>query len=582
MSEILTPIEILPHPLRGTMEIGSERIMPVRCEIRAADGATDEKPIITITGTDGSEDRHGTPIEAKGWDFSPYRSHPVALWQHGEVKNWPYVGITNDLRSGGGSKWDFSIELLTNQWRHLDVNMPLFLWETYRDFNVAALSVAFIPKTWEPYEATGIPSFFAEGVRYKTQELTEVSFVNVPSNRNATAKTFEKWRGMGRGEGLARMLGYEVSPIVIRSQPEERMSVPKDKAPESRADEPKALTPELIERISNGDALSAEEETLLAGASDELRSLRTAAIAAKSAPKAVVLPTLSADVLRKKAAGETLTRDEQASVDAFTRSLVDLGIAIEPPKETPSSALRAVLRESVTALRCGDYYDDYYDPSNYCPMCGMRLGQCNDAETVSQEDAAAEQATISALIVAKTQQLSAALTGWSTAEHDALRSFCSDDVYNAMWRTEKLWSFAEYWYDDLIPAAETPAGMPDMMRKFTKAVLKDPAALKRAGAQFSAKNKQLIQAIHDHATEIATSCATMLTNSADDTTTEKSVGDSQVIRISGLPSPDRDEGEGQSKRSSVADGPDAGAGDRSKNSGPAAPLYDATALPVRR
>lgn len=481
--ETFRPLEILPHPLRGTMTIGSERIMPVWCQIRAAEDATDEKPIIAITGTDGSEDRHGTPIESTGWNFTPYRDHPVALWQHGEVKHWPYVGVTNDLRSGGGSKWDFSIELLTNQWRHLDVNMAAFLWETYRDFNIAALSVAFIPKTWEPYEATGIPSFFSEGVRYKTQELTEVSFVNVPSNRNAVAKTFEKWRGMGRGEGLARMLGYEISPIIIRTQPEEKM------------------------------------------------------------PEPIATP--------------------------------------EPEAKRAPSAFRALLKSSVVALRCGGYYDDYYDPANYCPLCGARLGTCNDAETVTPEDASAEQATITAMIGIKTQQLSIALDGWASAEHDALRSYCSSAVYDAMWQVERAWQFAEYWYDDLIGVAE-PTVTADAMRAFTDAVTKDPVELKRAGAEFSSKNKKTIQAIHDHATEIASSCANMLSMSADDTTIAKSVDQPQEYRITGLPSPDRDEDVGQTFRVvSVADEPDAGAGNRSK---PAAQpsLYDAKALPVRR
>lgn len=217
MSDIITP-QILPHPKRGTMEIGTERIMPVWCEIRAAEGATDEKPIITLRGTDGSEDRHGTPLEKKGWDFAPYRKHPIALWSHGEVEHWPYVGVTQELRDGGGDAWDFKIELLINQWRHFDVNMPAFLWETYRDFNVAALSVSFIPKEWEDYKAKDIPSFFAEGVRYLRQELTEISFVNVPSNRNAVARTFDKWRSAGRAnDRLASMLGYPVSPIILRS-----------------------------------------------------------------------------------------------------------------------------------------------------------------------------------------------------------------------------------------------------------------------------------------------------------------------------------------------------------------------------
>lgn len=573
--------EILPHPKRGTMDIGSERIMPVSGSIRAADGATDENPVVTIIGTDGSEDRHGSVINPKGWLTASYLRHPLVLWAHGTVEEYPALGQTVALRSVGGA-WEFDIRFALGPWKNMRDNLAQFWWEWYRDFGGSlASSVAFLPKKWIDRQAKEMPSFFAENVEYTEQELTEISFVNVPSNRNAVTQAVARARSAGKfTDGLASMLGYGISPIVIRTQPEERMPVPKDKTPaaKTRADEPKPLAPELVERIKSGDTLTADEEVLLAAAGDDLRAVRTAAIAAKAKEGVTVLPTLSADVLRKKANGETLTREEQASVDVFARAVADLGITTA--KETPASAFRAVLRESITALRCGDYYDDYYDPANYCPMCGSRLGTCNDAETVSPEDAMAEQATISALITVKTQQLSAALTGWSSAEHDALRSFCSDDVYNAMWRTERLWLFAEYWYDDLIPAAETPASMPDMMRKFTRAIVKDPAALKRAGAQFSAKNKQSLQAIHDHATEIATSCATMLSTSTDETTTTKSVDHPQVFRITGLPSSDRGGDSGQ-RGVSVTDGPDAGTGDRSTTQ--VQPnLYDAATLPVRR
>jgi 2'-5' RNA ligase len=215
--DIFTP-EILPHPKRGTMKIGSERIVPVFGNIRAAEGATDERPIITVTGTDGSEDRHGSVLNPRGWRTAPYLRNPVALWAHGTVAEYPYVGKTLALRSAGGG-WDFDIEFLLGPWRNMANNMAAFLWEAYRDADMGAVSISFIPMKWTDREATSIPSFFAENVEYQEMELTEISFVNVPSNRNALAKAYDKRRELGTAnDWLARAIGFEVPSITLASR----------------------------------------------------------------------------------------------------------------------------------------------------------------------------------------------------------------------------------------------------------------------------------------------------------------------------------------------------------------------------
>lgn len=217
MSNLITP-QILPHPKRGTMDIGTERILPIWCSFRAADGATEERPILTVVGTDGSEDRHGSVINPDGWQTDAYMRNPVVLWQHGEVAEFPYVGKTLAMRKVGGA-WESDIELLVNLWRHMPCNLAAFLWEAYRDHSMGAISVSFIPKKWQDRKAQDIPSFFSEDTEYTEQELTEQSFVNVPSNRNGLAKAIERARSAGTfGEPLARMLGFAISPIsIIRS-----------------------------------------------------------------------------------------------------------------------------------------------------------------------------------------------------------------------------------------------------------------------------------------------------------------------------------------------------------------------------
>lgn len=208
--------EILPHPLRGTMEIGSERIIPIFGEIRAAAEASDDNPIVTIVATDGSEDRHGSVINPRGWDFEAYLRNPVVLWSHGVVAEYPPLARTVAIRSAGG-KWEMDALFALGPWANMRDNMARFLWEWYRDFggNLAA-SVGFMPKDWSDRQATTVPSFFAENVSYDRQEMTEWSFVNVPSNRNTISKAIERARAAGSfTDGMAKMLGFAISPIVI-------------------------------------------------------------------------------------------------------------------------------------------------------------------------------------------------------------------------------------------------------------------------------------------------------------------------------------------------------------------------------
>jgi len=386
------------------MEIGTERIMPVFGKIRAAAGASDENPVITVQGTDGSEDRHGTPISTSGWNFEPFKRNPCALWAHGAVDGWPAVGVIQDIRSFGGA-WDFDSAMLIKQWRHLDVNMPAFLWETYRDFGLGAVSVSFIPKKWEDYTSKDIPSYFAEGVRYLEQELTEISFVNVPSNRNALAKGMERYRGLGKGDVLARLLGYEIPSIVLRSEkPEERMPVQ---------------------------------------------------------PTMPITPATTA-----------------------------------PPAKTSSRARLAALRTTIRTIREAfrGYWIDSADScgSAYvyvetCPICGNALTiGCDCTETLTAEQAAAEQATISEMLDISSQRLAAALTGWESAEHDALRSFCSSAVFAAMWDVDRFLQMQDFWYPES-EASEVGEVSPEAMRKFITAVKGDPKALARMRRQVAAR-----------------------------------------------------------------------------------------------
>lgn len=533
--------EILPHPKRGTMEIGTERIMPVLCEFRAADGATDERPILTIVSTDDTEDRHGSYLNPNGWRTEAYMRNPVVLWQHGEPVEFPFVGKTLSMRNDGG-KWVCDVEMLVNIWRHMPCNMAAFLWEAYRDHGMGAMSRAWIPLKWHDRQATKIPTFFAENVEYDDVEMTEQSFVNVPSNRNSVAivRQIEKMRSAGKfTDTMAKILGFSISPIIIPA----RAAAPPAAVP---------LTLALIQKIGNGDALTADERATLGTASDELKALYQAVTTATPVAKRMPLPSLRLIVTNA----------------------------------------RESLRDCYPG--CGPCY-----PSTcveFCDQCGAPPDCCNCDETLTGDAATAEQQTIASMVDALAQELDIALAGWDSSEHGALSSWCSMRVTDCMWMIDRLLRFLDYWYPDQQPA-EVPYVSGDEVRKFIagveaspelKQLLTERAVMQstRVGAELSAKNQARLRAIHGNADAIVLACADMLGMNAGD---DEAAADDEApvertfIRIkSGSPSPSRDEGAGQAIRIvSASDAPVAAAGDRST---PAVQpdLYSRDTLSVRR
>jgi 2'-5' RNA ligase len=221
MRENQTPFEIVPHPIRGTNEPNTERIVLVAAEIRAAEGATDERPIIEITSTSTGEDRHGSRIFE--WDDSTFMRTGHVLWQHDVVPAYPFVGKKLSSKQVGDRSIS-QIELLVNLWRHMNCNLAAFLWEAFRDHGMGAMSRAFIPLQWKRRDAKLMPTALAENIDYEKVEQTEESFVNVPSNRDSFARAIERKRTAGTfNDQLGRMLGYDIPTIVLSTAKETRM-----------------------------------------------------------------------------------------------------------------------------------------------------------------------------------------------------------------------------------------------------------------------------------------------------------------------------------------------------------------------
>jgi 2'-5' RNA ligase len=210
---------IFPHPVRGdATDVRSERIVHLPSEIRAAEGSTEERPILRIVSTSGREDRHGSKIRLAAWRTETYMRTGHVLWQHDAVPAYPYVGKTLSL-TNEGDKSVAEIELLVKAWRHMSCNLPAFIFETFRDNGMGAISRGFIPLDLISMRATTIPTELAENVEYTDVEMTEQSFVNVPSNRDSFARGIDRAKTRGvMNDHLAKLLGFDVEPYVIETR----------------------------------------------------------------------------------------------------------------------------------------------------------------------------------------------------------------------------------------------------------------------------------------------------------------------------------------------------------------------------
>jgi HK97 family phage prohead protease len=126
----------------------------------------------TFVFSDGSVDRHGDTVDAKGWDISNYqKGGGPLLWAHDYQT--PPVGKVNSLFLG-----DLR---LSGEVEFTPRGMSEFN-DMIRDMVsggfLSATSVGFSPKDYEYNEERG-------GFDFKAQELLEISIVPVPANPNA-------------------------------------------------------------------------------------------------------------------------------------------------------------------------------------------------------------------------------------------------------------------------------------------------------------------------------------------------------------------------------------------------------------
>lgn len=126
---------------------------------------------IRVVVSTGDVDRGGEVIDPAGIDFTAYRKNPVVLYQHDHdtpIARCVQIGVVNGRiealaqfpPEGASSKSDEVYNLI-------------------KAGVLNAVSIGFIPKTWEPIEG----SKFSR--RFTTCECLEFSVVSVPANSNA-------------------------------------------------------------------------------------------------------------------------------------------------------------------------------------------------------------------------------------------------------------------------------------------------------------------------------------------------------------------------------------------------------------
>ena len=232
-------VDVFPHPSKE-----EARIFFYDAQARVVKDEGDEKPIVDYVGSDDSEDRYGSIIDPRGWETDAYMrsgSGPV-LWAH--QYDVPPVGKTIRLTKNSKALL-FRVEFAVTQ-----SEFAREIWNLVRDGYLPGVSVGFIPKAAEEYEADTVNSYFAENKRYTAAELLELSVVPVPANRNALKKAYADGKISDKTVELAHLRGFlQDGPLYLsRATMATRSEVPTEQPKQEQPkNEPPAETPKVEE-----------------------------------------------------------------------------------------------------------------------------------------------------------------------------------------------------------------------------------------------------------------------------------------------------------------------------------------------
>lgn len=147
------------------------------CELKDFDEK--ERTFLAVASTE-AVDRDGDILRANGWKLKHFKQNPVVLLFH-NAHDFPIAKSIETYTDDG--KLYFRPKFATS-----DMNpMAEYAWQMYKNKFMRAFSVRFDPIKWteiEPEEGKQADAW-SRGIEYKSQELLEISMVNIPSNPEA-------------------------------------------------------------------------------------------------------------------------------------------------------------------------------------------------------------------------------------------------------------------------------------------------------------------------------------------------------------------------------------------------------------
>jgi Phage head maturation protease len=177
----------IPHNRRAKNLAGPVAASPeamylgLALSVKSLHDDDEEKRQVSFIASTSAMDRWGDVIEQDGWDLQNYLRNPVVLYGH---SSWdlPVARVTAITLSNGALR-------VTMQFATAE-QYPLAetLYRLVRGGYLNAVSVGFIPLEWEFfYLDDEDPVEDWPHMRYKRQELVEISLVTVPANPEALA-----------------------------------------------------------------------------------------------------------------------------------------------------------------------------------------------------------------------------------------------------------------------------------------------------------------------------------------------------------------------------------------------------------
>lgn len=155
-----------------------------------------DKGMLAVAST-SVEDRHGEVVDASGWDIKNFKKNPVLQWAHDPYV--PAIGIAKNIHIEGlGKKAKLVFE-------------PIF--HEYTEFARAIKAMYEAEPAILNSFSVGFRPYDIDGNRYVSQELLEISAVNVPANPEARVLAYKSLKGKGFSTETLERVGFDTALI---------------------------------------------------------------------------------------------------------------------------------------------------------------------------------------------------------------------------------------------------------------------------------------------------------------------------------------------------------------------------------